>query len=94
MPQMRRYLSDFPHLIAEWDSLRSRPSSNHPCKSAEGLVECQNGEDHEWEATIANRTNGSNCPFCSGKQVSKTNDLETKFPKIAEQWHLIKNGSL
>ena len=25
---------------------------------------CSKGDDHEWEATIQNRTRGTNCPFC------------------------------
>ena len=56
---------------------------------------CNKGPDHEWEATVSNRTGRrSGCPFCDGKRVSVTNSLTTCFPEVAEQWHPTKNGDL
>jgi hypothetical protein len=51
---------------------------------------------HEWKTVIASRTskNGHNCPYCSGQKVSKENNLKFLFPKVAEEWHPIKNGNL
>lgn len=51
---------------------------------------------HEWESAIDNRVYGNTgCPFCSPTRVSKVlpgfNDLETRFPEIAKQWHPTKN---
>lgn len=48
---------------------------------------------HEYDANSANRTNnGAGCPFCSGNKVLRGfNDLETKRPDIAKQWHAAKN---
>ena len=41
---------------------------------------------HEWEATVASRSAGAGCPFCSGNQVlSGLNDLSTKHPEIAKE---------
>ena len=34
------------------------------------------------------------CPECSGRKVSKDNNLKVLFPKIAKEWHLKKNGDL
>ncbi len=43
-------------------------------------------KDHSWMATVASRTNGTNCPVCNGKQVEVGfNDLEGKYPSIALQ---------
>ena len=51
--------------------------------------------DFEWEATISNRILGRGCPYISGQKVLKGyNDLETKYPDIAKEWHPTKNGSL
>ena len=52
--------------------------------------------DFEWEATIYNRTVcKTECPFLSNKAVwPGYNDLATRYPEIAAQWHLTKNGSL
>ncbi len=48
---------------------------------------------HEWENPITVVTRGEKCPYCSGQRVLKGfNDLETKFPEIAAQWHPTENG--
>ena len=50
---------------------------------------------HEWEAVIYKRVNGRGCPYCSGKRVLKGfNDLGTKNPELAKEWHPTKNGDL
>ena len=49
----------------------------------------------EWQASISNRVKGNGCPFLSNKKVwTGFNDLETKYPKLAAQWHPTKNGTL
>ena len=51
--------------------------------------------DFVWEATIAGRVNGNGCPFLGGKAVwAGFNDLATKYPKLAKEWHPRKNGEL
>ena len=56
---------------------------------------CKNNQNHEWQATILDRYNGRNCPFCSNKKVLVgDNDLATKRPDLAEEWHPTKNGNL
>jgi hypothetical protein len=49
--------------------------------------------DHEWQASICNRAGlGSGCPICAGLLVlSGFNDLKTRFPSIALEWHPTKN---
>jgi len=53
---------------------------------------CEKG--HEWEAKISNRSNGRNCPFCSGKCADAKNCLQIQNPDIEKQWHPFKNGDL
>lgn len=49
---------------------------------------------HEWDNTISVMSRGQGCPYCSGQRVLKGfNDLNTKYPKIASQWHPTKNGN-
>src|SRR5216683_2044655 len=55
---------------------------------------CPKAADHEWQATVNNRTNGRGCPHCVGKKVSVTNSLAILFPGIATEWHPTKNGGL
>lgn len=51
---------------------------------------------YEWSARVSDRTRGHNgCPACANKVFIKGfNDLATKFPNIAEEWHPTKNGNL
>ena len=42
--------------------------------------------DHEWVETVATRSGGSGCPYCSGQRVMPGfNDLATTHPAIAAQ---------
>ena len=51
--------------------------------------------DFEWEASVCNRTKGRGCPYLCGRAVwPGFNDLATKDPELAKQWHPTKNGSL
>ena len=51
---------------------------------------------HQWQAIVSDRTRGHNgCPACANKVFIKGfNDLATKFPDIAKEWHPTKNGDL
>ena len=50
---------------------------------------------HEWEDTIAHRSGGRGCPFCSNHKVlAGFNDLQTKNPAMASEWHPTKNFPL
>jgi hypothetical protein len=54
--------------------------------------QCKKG--HEWKVAIAYRSKGSGCPYCAGKLASKERNLKILNPKLAEQWHPVKNGKL
>ena len=48
-----------------------------------------------WEQYVYNRKNGSGCPACSGRRVVPGfNDLATKNPGVASEWHPTLNGKL
>ena len=47
---------------------------------------------YSWAAIIKNRSNGSGCPFCSGKRIKKgINDLATLCPDLINEWDFEKN---
>lgn len=50
-------------------------------------------ENHEWEASISNRTNGRGCPICNKYRATKGNCLQNVNPVLSTEWHPIKNGS-
>lgn len=55
---------------------------------------CSEGDDHEWQASVGDRSQGKGCPFCAGRKVSKTNCFATTRPEKLILWHPEKNGDL
>jgi hypothetical protein len=58
---------------------------------------CEVASDHEWKASIAQRNGnkqvkGNGCPMCRGSIVVLSTCLATKFPLLATEFHLTKNG--
>jgi hypothetical protein len=50
---------------------------------------------HEWESKIYARSNGSNCPFCSGRYaISGSSDLRSTHLELSKEWHPTKNDNL
>ena len=84
-------------LISEWNKEKNTDIDINLITSGSGKKvwwKCEKG--HEWEARISHRTNMKcNCPYCSGARVlAGFNDLQTKYPELAEEWHPTKNGNL
>jgi uncharacterized protein involved in tolerance to divalent cations len=52
---------------------------------------CDVADDHVWDAIIASRVSGRNCPCCDGKKIVLSNCLATKNPELAKEWHKTKN---
>ncbi len=52
--------------------------------------------DFEWEAVVADRDiNGLDCPYITGHKVwTGFNDLMSRKPEKAKEWHPTKNGDL
>lgn len=82
-----------PDLAEEW----------HPDRNGERtpqMVTVKNGTrvwwrcpvDHEWEAVVYSRSNGTGCPTCAGQIVQDgINDLGCLWPGISDQWHSTRN---
>lgn len=50
---------------------------------------------HEYQALITARNRGTGCPYCAGRKVwIGFNDLATKEPTLAKEWHPTLNGEL
>jgi len=60
----------------------------------QGVVLCTKG--HEWDDTPNHRTSrGSGCAVCAGKRILVSyNDLATRRPDLAIQWHPTRNGDV
>jgi hypothetical protein len=79
------------------------PSKNNPLTSQQVTAGSNKkvwwvGKDcgHEWEARVLARTSSnSGCSVCDGKTIlAGFNDLSTKFPHVATQWHPTRNGDI
>ncbi len=93
----RDLASRFPDIAAQWHPTRNgdhTPDQVLAGTNAKVWWRCQQG--HVWEAKVGNRTSGGNgCPVCSGRTVlAGYNDLTTRSPDIAAQWHPTRNGDL
>ena len=85
-------------IAAEWHPTKNgslTPDNVVAGSSKKVWWKCREGPDHEWEATLNNRTRSSTgCPYCAGQRVSVTNSLAALHPDIAAEWHPTKNGAL
>lgn len=46
-----------------------------------------------WQSKVKNRTNGSGCPYCTGRKVLQGfNDLATLYPHLKKQWVSSEHG--
>ena len=95
----KRYISDNPQLMAEWNwehnnSLELYPE-NITCSSAIKVWwKCSKG--HEWQAPPKDRHNRKRgCPYCAGsKPIVGETDLKTVNPILAQEWNYERNIGL
>lgn len=75
----------YPQAAAQWSPKNpGNPEDYLPFSKKKMLWECD--YKHEWEATIAKRSEGRGCPICSGQKVFPGfNDLVTTHPDIAAE---------
>jgi hypothetical protein len=93
----RYWVSGFPRLVEEWDAERNGALTPHTVSAGSGRMiwwRCRRGRDHRWRAKPNNRALGSGCPFCANRRVSITNSLAARFPRVAREWHPIRNGEV
>ena len=98
----------FPEIAAEWHPTKNGTlTPDKVDKASRRTVWWMGSCGHEWKMTVAERTRATSesadgkqskargCPYCASKKVLfGFNDLETKYPDIAAEWHPIKNGDL
>ena len=84
-------------LLDQWDTERN--GADTPRTVSYGSQRkiwwrCEKG--HIWQAPVYSRTGGAGCPYCTGRKVVHPgfNDLASKAPAVAAQWHPALNGGL
>ena len=91
------FASQYPELARQWHPTKNgslRPDQVTPSSNKKVWWICDKG--HEYQAVIASRTRRhGGCPYCQNvKVLPGFNDLATKYPKIAAEWHPTKNCDL
>ena len=84
-----------PELSKQWHPTKNGDLAPDDVTTGSGKKiwwQCEKG--HEWEAAVYSRSNGRNCPYCSGRRVCADNSLQILNPELAKQWHPTKNGDL
>lgn len=89
--------STFPDIARAWHPTKNgelTAENVSPYSNRKVWWQCELG--HEWETIIAHRAaKGTGCPYCAGRKVLPGfNDLNTKHPNVAAQWHPTLNGEL
>ena len=84
----------YQELLLEWSDKNPDKLSDHtPGEPRKAFWTCQYG--HEWEARISHRFNGSDCPYCSGRNaIPGETDLASINPELASEWNYKRNGDL
>jgi hypothetical protein len=83
-----------PELAKQWNSKRngSLKPSQILFHSRDKKIWWKCNDGHEWDATIASRNLGNNCPVCSRQLlVPGVNDMATTNPELARSFDLEKN---
>ena len=104
-PGFNDLASKNPELAKEWHPSKNGKLTPKDVTADSGKVvwwylpfaDPETGKRHnfEWKADIKNRNRGDGCPYISGRAVwPGFNDLATKNPGLAKEWHPSKNGKL
>lgn len=97
-PTTGQSLADInPDLAKQWHPTKNgdlTPLDVRAGSTTKAWWKCPEGEDHEWDAVIADRHRGIGCAVCSNYKVVASNSLAILNPALASEWHPTKNGSL
>ena len=81
-----------PELAKEWDYNKNKLSPTKVSKGSSKKIWWICSEGHSYLASVANRTKGKGCPYCSGQKVLKGfNDFATVYPELLKEWDFSKN---
>jgi hypothetical protein len=85
-------LTQHPEVCREWNFAKNNRTPDFYMPSSADRVWwiCKN--QHEWEASISNRTSqATGCPYCKNKRPTEDNNFAVLYPEIANEWHYERN---
>ena len=79
-----------PELSGEWNYELNgslKPNMVTPSSHIEVYWKCRSHPDHVWKDSIAHRSSGRGCPYCSSQRILPGfNDLAFLRPDLAKEW--------
>ena len=76
-----------PELVTEWSDKNLPLTPDRITYGSNKVVWWKGACGHEWQTSVKARSNGENCPICSGARVIEgINDLATLKPELADEW--------
>jgi very-short-patch-repair endonuclease len=89
---VKKYLNETHlELLNEWDYQKNILKPYELTYGSNKKVWWICANKHEWETSIAERTRGRNCPYCSGRRIGFGNDLFSLYPSSLKHWDYEKN---
>ena len=87
--------SQYPNVAKEWHpTLNGNLKPNQVIAGSDKKVWWICDKGHAYKKGIYSKVKGIGCPYCSNTLVlSGFNDLVTKYPDIAKEWHPTLNGN-
>ena len=82
-------------LLREWDAARNgglTPSDVSFGSHQKVWWQCSKG--HSWQAKVYSRSEGSGCPYCTGRKETPENSLAVQVPSLEAEWDAEKNAPL
>ena len=87
-----------PKLANQWHPTKNGTLTPFDVSKSSGKKvwwKCDKGDDHEYLISPYKRIyRNQGCRVCAGRKIVKSNCLATLNPKLANQWHPTKNGTL
>jgi hypothetical protein len=88
----------FPKLAAQWHPSKNGNLTAHDIVPGSHQMvwwQCQKDSLHQWRTTPKSRVaDKTGCPFCTGRKITRANNLAAAYPELAKEWHPTKNGNL
>lgn len=88
-----RLVEAYPELLKQWHPIRNGELKFEDLTVGSSRTVWWKGKcGHEWQLLVWRAVKKPGCPYCQGYRVLEgLNDLATKYPDLALQWHPMKN---
>jgi len=86
-----------PEVASLWHPSKNKeltPYNVTPLSSRMVWWKCPQGEDHEWNATVANVVSGSTCPVCMNRRITETNNVFALYEDLEKEWDFGTNKNV